>query len=258
MRKCKLLLAPIFLVAALGLGCGNWSEDPDPRMCMFIGVDVSGSFMNGPHFEDAIDFLSHYIYGHLEGMGGLEVPDVLFVGTIGGAKPDEPKTFYPIQLFQDKSTDEIAHELKTLFPKENPNPFTDYNAFFEQVAVTVKNKNLVLRPISLVMISDGVADAPSVQVNGKTDFSKISLQPLEKLSRSITVRLLYTDAVVGKDWQTKVPRKRVKIWTQDAEVLTTWRDPKIFLAGQPLQNQSKFFEWVRDNVDFGVRARRVS
>ncbi|MGH8015591.1 MAG: hypothetical protein ACREBV_05325, partial [Candidatus Zixiibacteriota bacterium] len=83
------------------------------------------------------------------------------------------------------------------------------------------------------------------------------VRPLEKLSRSVTIRLLYTDAVVGKDWQTKVPRSRVKIWTQDAVVLATWKDPKIFAPGRPLEKQDKFFEWVKDNVDFGVRAHRV-
>ncbi|MCI0532444.1 MAG: hypothetical protein L0Y74_10965, partial [candidate division Zixibacteria bacterium] len=73
----------------------------------------------------------------------------------------------------------------------------------------------------------------------------------------ITVRLLYTDAVVGKNWQTKVRRSRVKIWTQDAEVMASWKDPKILLPATPLEEQGKFFGWVEDNVDFGVRARRV-
>lgn len=258
MFRYKSVIA-VLLVAVLVLaGCNMWSEEPEPRLAMFVGVDVSGSFMNGQYFDDAINFLAHYIYGHLNGLGGLEVPDMLFVGTIGGAKPSEPKTFFPIQSFQNKSIKEITSELQTLFPKENPNPFTDYNAFFEQVAMTVKNKNLVLRPISIVMFSDGIADAPDIKKNGKTHFDKITVRPLEKLSRSVTIRLLYTDAVVGKDWQTKVVRKRVKIWTQDAEVLATWRDPKILHPGQPLENQTLFFEWVKDNVDFGVRSRRVS
>jgi len=257
MFRYKAVIASLLILIFVLAGCGMWSEEPDPRLAMFVGVDVSGSFMNGQHFDDAINFLGHYIYGHLNGLGGLEVPDMLFVGTIGGAKPNEPKTFYPIQSFQNKTIEEITTELQTLFPKENPNPFTDYNAFFEQVATTVKNKNLVLRPISIVMISDGIADAPDLKKNGKTNFNKITVRPLEKLSRSVTIRLLYTNAVVGKEWQTKVLRKRVKIWTQDAEVLVTWKDPKILHPGEPLENQEKFFEWVKDNVDFGVRGRRV-
>lgn len=257
MFKYKTLFAAVSVLVLLTAGCSMWSEEPEPRMAMFVGVDVSGSFMNGQHFDDGLKFLGHYIYGHLNGLSGLEVPDMLFVGTIGGAKPNEPKTFFPIQTFQDKSVEEIVSELQTLFPKENPNPFTDYNAFFEQIAATVKNKNLVLRPISIVMISDGKADAPDINMNGNTHFDKITVRPLEKLSRSVTVRLLYTDAVVGKEWQTKVPRKRVKIWTQDADVCVSWKDPKILNPGEPLENQEKFFEWVKDNVDFGVRGRRV-
>lgn len=159
------------------------------------------------------------------------------MGSIGGAKPNEAKTFYPIQSFQNKSVPEIAAKLREMFPKETPNPFTDYNAFFEQVAQTVKNKNLVLRPISIVMLSDGI---PDVKTQGKTDFRSIKVKPLETLARSVTIRLLYTDAVVGKNWQTKVKRTRVKIWTQDAEVLVFWRDPKILAPGKPWRNKPSF------------------
>ena len=93
--------------------------------------------------------------------------------------------------------------------------------------------------------------------NDRTDYRSIVVKPLEKLSRSVTIRLLYTDASVGRNWQTRVPRSRVKIWTQDASVLTSWKDPKIMEPGLPLAKQERFFEWVRDNVDFGVRSRRV-
>jgi len=63
--------------------------------------------------------------------------------------------------------------------------------------------------------------------------------------------------VVGKNWQTEVKRKRVKVWTQDAEVMVSWHDIKIMVPGKSLTDQGRFFEWVEDNVDFGVRARRV-
>jgi hypothetical protein len=74
----------------------------------------------------------------------------------------------------------------------------------------------------------------------------------------VTVRLLYTSAVVGKNWQTEVPRKRVKVWTQDADVMVAWKDPKIMLPEAGFEEQPHFFDWVADNVDFGVRARRVN
>jgi len=254
MFKYKSLIAVLLIIAIALTGCSLTTGTANPRLCMFVGMDVSGSFMKGQYFDDAVDFLAHYIYAHLNGLGGLDVPDMLFVSSIGGANVGEPKTFFPIQSFENKTVEEIAAELHNIFPKEDPNPFTDYNAFFEQVATTVRNKNLALRPISIVMISDGV---PDVQRNGQTDFKSIVVKPLEKLSRSVTIRLLYTDAVVGKDWQTKVERSRVKIWTQDAQVLVSWKDSKIMTPGQPLEQQERFFEWVKDNVDFGVRAHRV-
>lgn len=252
--KLAILILALAIPAIIIAGCGLGSDGPQPRLSMFIGVDVSGSFMNGEYFDDSIDFLSHYIYAHLNGLGGLEVPNVLFVSSIGGANQGEPKTFYPIQSFENKSIAEIDSQLREIFPRENPNPLTDYNAFFEQVALTVKNKNLVLRPISIVMVSDG---KPDVNRNGKTDFRSLVVKPLEKLARSVTVRVLYTDAVVGRDWQTKVPRSRVKVWTQDANVLVSWKDPKILRPGKPFEEQESFFAWVKDNVDFGVRSRRI-
>ena len=242
------------MLCGLLTGCGFSTTDTRPRQSMFVGVDVSGSFMNGEYFDDSIDFLAHYLYAHLNGVGGLEIPAVLFVSSIGGATADEPKTFHPIQSFENKSVAEIKAKLLEVFPRENPNPFTDYNAFFEQVALTTKNKNLVMKPISIVMVSDGI---PDVKRNGETDFRSIVVKPLEKLARSVTIRLLYTDAVIGKSWQTKVPRSRVKIWTQDAEVLVSWKDSKIFEPRKPFAQKERFFTWIEDNVDFGVRARRI-
>lgn len=252
MKKLIILV----VVTLFGTACSNlWdSGPPKPRLSMFVGVDVSGSFIQGKYFDDSIDFLAHYLYAHLNGIGELEVPNELFVSSIGGARANEPKTFYPKHTFENKSVEEIKEKLKEIFPRNKINPFTDYNAFFEQVALTVKNKNLVLRPISIVMLSDG---KPDVKKDGETDFSSIVLKPLELLSRNVTIRLLYTDAVTGRNWQTKVKRQRVKIWTQDANVLVSWKDPQILLADRSFTEQSYFFNWVKDNVDFGVRSRRV-
>ncbi|MCI0330981.1 MAG: hypothetical protein L0196_08575 [candidate division Zixibacteria bacterium] len=256
MPKLKLIYLAGLLLLALSSGCGENDAAVKPRLVMFVGMDISGSFMKTreENFDDGMEFLSHYLYAHLNGLGGLDKPSVLFVSSIGGAKPEEPKTFFPIQTFDGKSVDEIHDKLVEIFPKEKPNDFTDFNAFFEQIALTVRNKNLVLRPISIVLVSDGIPDA---KLKGKTDFRSLELKPLERLARNITVRVLYTDAVVGRSWQTKVRRSRVKIWTQDALVMTTWKDPKILQPEKTLEEQTKFFGWVQDNVDFGVRARRV-
>jgi hypothetical protein len=236
-------------------GCGDKNDLVQKhRLSLFVGMDVSGSFVNSGHFDDGIDFLACYLYAHLNGLGDLEKPNVLFVGSIGGAGADEAKTFYPVQTFQEKSMDEIAAKLREIFPKDSLNPYTDYNAFFEQVALTVKNKNLLMRPISIVMVSDGVPDVDSEE---KTDIRTINLQPLERLARSVTIRLLYTNPVTGKAWQTKVKRQRVKVWTQDADVMKAWRDSTLFLPGVAMATQTRLFDWIQDNVDFGVRGRKV-
>ncbi|MFD2531056.1 hypothetical protein [Gracilimonas halophila] len=252
MMKPKRLL--IILITILVLGNCTTSDEPNPRLSMFVGVDISGSYQNSGHFDNSIEFLSQYIYAHLNGIEELEKPNVLFVSSIGGSNDNEPKTFYPIQTFENRSPAEIEEKLREIFPKETQNRFTDFNAFFEQIALTIRNKNLLLRPVSVVMLSDGI---PDVTVNGETDFRSLDFSPLEKLSRNITIRLLYTDATTGRNWQTKVPRRRVKVWTQDANVMTSWNDSTIFIPDQPIEEQDRFISWIEDNVDFGVRARRV-
>ena len=62
---------------------------------------------------------------------------------------------------------------------------------------------------------------------------------------------------VGKKWESQIPRRRVKVWTQPDAVMVTWRDPKIFLPDKPVDSQGSFLSWVKNNVDFGVRMRRV-
>ena len=249
-RAAVALLTGLLFIA---VGCSLEGEQK-PRLSLFIGVDISGSFINSGYFDESLKFLSHYIYAHLNNIDKLEEPNVLFVSSIGGAKPGEPKTFYPIQTFENKSVEEIEERLHEIFPDTVENPITDFNAFFDQVGQTLRNKNLVLRPVSVVMVSDGV---PDIKKDGETDFRSLDVSPLEQLSRNITIRVLYTDPVTGKSWQTEVPRRRVKIWTQDAEVMTTWNDSTIYLPEKPIAEQARWTEWVKDNVDFGVRSRRV-
>jgi len=212
--------------------------------------------MNTKHFEDSLDFLAEYLYAHLNGMGGLEVPHSLFVGTLGGDKMDEAKTFFPIQTFEHRSPAEIRAKVKELFQKKSKsNALTDFNAFFQQVETTTKNKKLILKPISVVMLSDGKPDIKGAK--GDDRFRRLDFGPLETLSRNVTVRLLYTDPVTGKAWQSMIPRKRVKVWTQDASVMVEWKSPKTLLPGKPIAEQERFFAWVRDNVDFAARTQRV-
>lgn len=256
MSVIRRILAGILLLALPSSGCQpmKGGEVEQPRLSMFVGFDISGSFMKSGYYDDAIDFLARYLYAHLNGLGGLDVPNVLFVGSIGGVTADEAKTFYPKQTFENRSVEEIAQKLREIFPRTRQNRITDFNAFVDQVAAMVRNKKLVLRPISIVLISDGIPDVPG---EGGMAYSGVHLQPLESLARNITVRLLYTSAEVGKDWQTKVRRSRVKVWTQDAAVMVSWKDPKIYEPSKSVQDQAAFFSWVKDNVDYGVSARRV-
>src|SRR5919197_896495 len=84
------------------LGCGYQAESSQsgelhkPRQVLFVGVDVSGSFHQSGYYDNAMGFLAHYLYGHLNELGGLWKPRELFVATIGGAAGDDPKAFHPI------------------------------------------------------------------------------------------------------------------------------------------------------------------
>lgn len=252
-RLKRITLSLLTGIVLIAIGC-SLDNEPKPRLSLFVGVDISGSFINSGYFDESLNFLAHYIYAHLNGINDLEQPNELFVSSIGGAEPNEPKTFFPIQTFENQSVDEIEKRLHQIFPDTVQNPITDFNAFFEQIALTIRNKNLVLRPVSVVMLSDGI---PDIKKDGETDFRSLDFGPLEQLSRNITLRVLYTDPVTGRKWQTEVPRRRVKIWTQDAEVMTTWNDSTIYLPEKPIAEQVRWTNWVKDNVDFGVRARRV-
>ena len=259
----RMLTSATLLAVTLLVGTGAVANPPVPaaappapsRLVMFIGVDISGSFMDGRYFDDSIDFLARYIYAHLHGLGGAEVPNALFVGSIGGVKKGEAKTLFPIETFQNRSVEEIDAELHKLFPREKQNPFTDYNAFFSQVADMVDQRRLILKPLSIVLLSDGIPDLGGP--NQRDRFRGITVRPLENLSRNITLRILYTDAVTAKNWLDEVPRKRVKVWTQDAVVMAAWKDPQTLAADRPFTDQRQFFTWMRDNVDYQPRLRRV-
>jgi hypothetical protein len=246
----------------LSLICGARpaiADDKDPpkgNMVMFVGMDISGSFKNRKYFDDSIKFAAHYLYAHLHGIGELKVPGSLFVGPIGGAKVDEAKTFFPIQTFQYKKIPEIEAELRKIFPAKITNKFTDFNAYFDQVATFIKNRKLMMKPTEIILFSDGVPDAPTP--NGKTNYKTLNLKPLENLSRKMTIRVLYTSAVTGAAWQDEVPRKRVRVWTQDDQVMAQWQAPDIFLKDKPFEKQERLFKWIKDNVDFPVREKRVN
>lgn len=250
-------LGALFLAVLLSApGCTSSEKGEQPRLTLFIGVDVSGSFTQSPAFSDAIRFLSYYMYAHLHGTGGLEKPRALFVGSIGGDAPNEPKAFYPIQTFEGKSVQEIERELLGLFDVRG-NYFTDFNAFFKRVSEVVRKRNLVLAPIAIVVLSDGVPDmaGPKGRRALGPDYKRIDVSPLEYLARNVTIRVLYPSPPVAAAWEREVPRYRVRIWPVEAQVMEGWIQ-QLSYQTKP-DDETRLWDWIRDIVDRRVRRQRI-
>lgn len=274
--------------ALLALGAGLFAargctpaEDSraEPRHVMVVGVDVSGSFRAGGRFGEALDFLAHYIHGHLNAADGLHRPTSLFVGPVGGDRPGEAQGFHPIHDFRGKTPDEIAGDLRSWFGGEDR--LTDFNAFFRRVGELTRKRGLALSPMSIVILTDGKPDMRLAKADSAADgapasaaaaaaagpdpgasagaasaddaYRAIDLDPLEYLSHSVTVRLLYPEPPVAAAWERNVERNRVRVWTADATVMGGWRAQLD--AGRSPDDRSALWSWIRDNVDHPVRGR---
>ncbi|MEE8252255.1 MAG: hypothetical protein V3R24_11005 [Gemmatimonadales bacterium] len=248
-----LLCSRAWLLLTAIVGCAPATESARaPKYTMVIGVDVSGSFLSAGRYDDAVRFAALYIYAHLNGFGDLRVPTALFVGSVGGTRPGEAKTFHPIHDFQGKNPEQLDSVLRLWFPPEDR--LTDFNTFFAQVSDLVKQRGLILSPLNVVLFSDGVPDlTPGQQATER--YNAVDVSPLEYLSRSVTVRLLYPDPTVAADWRRSVPRRRVRLWTQDAEVMDGWTAQ--FQANLAFEEQDELWTWISDNVDFRVRRERI-
>jgi len=237
-----------------GAACKPPENAPPPRSTLVIGLDVSGSFRQTQHFDKSIEFAALYIYGHLNGLGGLKQPTDVFIGSLGGQQASVPKAFHPIQDLSGKSVEEIERDLRAWFPETDP--LTDFNTFFSRVAVHVKRQNLVLSPLSIVMFSDGEPDFPGAgRISAEERYRRIDLTPLEYLSRSVTVRLLYATPRVAQLWEQQVPRKRVRVWTQDWQTMEGWG--RHVNAGAPPEQQDSLWSWMTEIVDFRVRRGKI-
>ncbi|HXN75932.1 MAG TPA: hypothetical protein VN876_04805 [Gemmatimonadaceae bacterium] len=253
MRTSRRLIAS-YASAALMLsavvGCAPPADGARvARSTLVIGIDVSGSFRGKAHYESAIDFTANYLYAHIHGLGGLKQPTAVFVGSFGGEKPGETKSFQPIHTFQNKSVAEIAAFLRKEYPSNDG--LTDFNPFFERVGTLVKRQNLVLSPLNIVMLTDGLPDTPSKKNDSLSKYKDINVSGLEYLSKNTTIRLLYPRPTTAVLWEKKVPRRRVRMWTVDDEVMATWRSH--YHAGTKPEGQAELWKWISDNVDFRVR-----
>ena len=246
------MVASALLVTVVGCDIQT-SEQRKPHTTLFVGVDASGSFKNSGVYDNALTFLAHYIYGHLNELGGLDKPQALFVGSVGGKSRGEPKTFHPIHDFTGKSIEQIEADLRTWFTPNDA--FTDFNPFFQEIARITKERNLVLAPITVMIVTDGLPDVPGLKAGSQAVFHQIDLNSLEYLSRNITVRLVYVNPKIAQQWRTQIPRQRVRLWTVDAEVMKGWKNqmqPSVDTA-----HQDRFWKWVQDNVDFRVRSAKL-
>ena len=220
------------------------------RSTLVIGIDVSGSFLKGGRYESSIDFAANYLYAHLHGLGPLKQSTSVFVGSIGGSAADETKSFQPIHTFQDMSVAQIAAYLRKEYPVRDGR--TDFNPFFDRVATLIKRQNLVLSPLNVVLLTDGLPDTPVEKNDTLGKYARIDVSKLEYLSKSVTVRVLYPSPTVAVHWERRVPRRRVRMWTVDNEVMATWE--KHHRAGLPPEQQTALWKWISDNVDFRVRS----
>ncbi|HXG02394.1 MAG TPA: hypothetical protein VNO23_03120 [Candidatus Binatia bacterium] len=248
----RVLIGLLVGLAAAGVGGLAWAEPREraARQTLFIGLDTSGSFQRAG-YDDALSFLALYIHGHLEGLGGLQRPRDLFVAAVGGRQTDEPKAFRPLHDFVGKSAAQIEADLRVWFPPTDT--LTDFNAFFRRVAQITKERNLLLRPVTILIVTDGVPDpAPGVEAGSPAAYRAIDLAPLEYLARRVTLRLAYPSPPVAERWRTLVPRQRVRLWTVDDVVMKGWR-AQLLPDADPA-GQERLWKWVRENVDF--RARR--
>jgi hypothetical protein len=223
------------------------------RSTLIIGIDVSGSFQRDGRYDSAIEFAANYLYGHLHGLDGLKQPTAVFVGSIGGERPFETKSFQPIHTFQNMSVTEIAMYLRREYPARDG--LTEFNPFFDRVATLVKRQNLVLSPINIVLLTDGLPDTPAARGDSLGPYRKIDLSKMEYLSKSVTLRLLYPSPTIAVRWERVIPRRRVRIWTVDNEVMQTWR--RQHRPGARPAEQAALWKWIADNVDFPVRAMTV-
>jgi hypothetical protein len=248
-------LVAVVVLLVTASACNLQPSERKPRLTLFIGVDASGSFHGSGYYDNALSFLAHYIYGHLNELGGLTKPRELFVGAIGGKDQGEPKAFHPIHDFQGKDIGQIEADLREWFPPTDT--LTDFNSFFQQVARIAKERNLVLAPINVMMVSDGIPDvgAGSTQAKSQALYEKIDLSPMEYLSRNLTLRLTYASPKVGENWREYVPRQRVRIWAVEADVMKGWLEQ--LQPGVNPPGQDRLWKWVQDNVDYRVRSRGI-
>jgi hypothetical protein len=241
---------------AMGLlpGCVESPSGPNaPVSTLFIGIDAGGSFRTSGHYENALSFLSHYIYGHINALGGLDTPQALFVTSMGGKELHERKNIHSLHEFEGKSVPQIEADLKQWFPPVDA--AATFNPFFQEIGRITREQGLTHAPITVMIISDGMpGSSGAVSTAGTQDlYGKIDLTPLEQASRHVTLRLAYVSPKVGAYWRAQVPRHSMRLWTVDTEVMNGWKTR--LKPGVAPHAQADFWRWLHEDVDVRIRAR---
>jgi hypothetical protein len=96
---------------------------------------------------------------------------------------------------------------------------------------------------------------PGVRGGAQVLYEKINLDPLEYLTRNITLRIIYLSPKVAQNWRTYIPRKRIRLLAVDGEVMKGWKSQ--IRPGVSIEEQERFWKWVREVVDFRVRSIRI-
>src|SRR2546423_15491122 len=120
--------AALLALSLMAVGCAPKKGAPPPRSTLVVGLDVSGSFRNSGRFDDAMRYAALYIYGHVNGLGGLKGTTYVFGGSLGGAVVRPPNTVHPILGLSGKPPAGIDRGLRRSVP--DVGALTDFNGVF--------------------------------------------------------------------------------------------------------------------------------
>ena len=244
-------MRPLHRALALGLAAGllvGACADPPAAAAsrrsaptLFVAVDATGTLAH-ERYDDAMAFLAWYVHGRVNGLGGLPVPGDLVVTAVASTSEAPVRS---VEDFVGRSVAEIEADLRAWFPPgDGPRDFT---AFFRRVARTVAERHLVLTPITVLVLTDGVPGKRAAA----SAYREIDLRPLDFLARRITVRLAWTSPPVAERWRSLAQRARVRLWTVDQEVMKSWRAQ--LAPDAPPAGQGRLWQWVRETIDVRVR-----
>ena len=176
--------------------------------------------------------------------GGLPTPTASLWAPSAARARSGPLLFCPINDFQGLSSDQVAaNNYPDLVPAHRrvdrlqrvlrPGGATGQGTWADPRAAECGGA--LGRPRDL---------PPGCTSRKRAPYQRIDLQPLEYLSRSVTVPLLYASPTVGDEWKRQVKRKRVRMWTEEAQVMTGWHAQ--FKSGLAIDQQTDFLKWVSD------------